>query len=249
MTSQCPSGITTLVKTKGLQKGDEVGFLKEACEFLQARGYNGRGRGRTQSETCVAMSSFWSQAGLQSSPSILVPVLGPLQFRITVPSFHCSWVIIIQVSGQENGISCCHILLKRQKGLNPREAGRARDGGKAGECTPFSWGSRHDSQRRRDALRLSSRREIEIWLFMQMLACIPFSLFKENWYQDISNNSSHIWGDLTWKPGTLTVTEVLRISRRSYERHESFCIRVGDVPFCSLCSEICGSITYKCQAG
>lgn len=36
-----PQWKTTLVKTKGLQKGDEVGFLKEACEFFQACGYNG----------------------------------------------------------------------------------------------------------------------------------------------------------------------------------------------------------------
>lgn len=80
----------------------------------------------------IEMSSFLSPPHLQSSPSIPVPILGPIHFWITISMFHHSWVIIIQVSGQEDGISCCQILLKRQKELNPKEAGGARDGG---ECS------------------------------------------------------------------------------------------------------------------
>lgn len=80
----------------------------------------------------VEMSSFLSPPHLQSSPSIPVPILGPIHFWITISIFHRSWVIIIQVSGQEDGISRCQILLKRQKELNPKEAGGARDGG---ECS------------------------------------------------------------------------------------------------------------------
>lgn len=72
MTPQCPNRKTTLVKTKGLQKADRVGFLKEACESIQACGYSGLGHGRTN-KMCVEMSSFRSQNHLWSTPEHLSP--------------------------------------------------------------------------------------------------------------------------------------------------------------------------------
>ena len=178
MTPQCPNGITTLVKTKGLQKGDEVGFLKEACEFIQACRYNGPGHGRTQNKLCVEMSSLWSQPHLQSSPPHPSPYARATSFLdhiLCIPPFLGYSLTGFWIGRWEFWFSDTP---EKSRKLNPKEVKRWKQD-RWMQLRPGSPGS-HEMVVRGGG----SRKEVQIWLFAEILGCIPFSSFKDNRYQD-----------------------------------------------------------------